>query len=189
MLPYVLLGAGALVALVLVVAAMQPPTFRVSRSAVMAAPPGDVFEQVNDLHNWRRWSPWERMDPNLQRTYDGAASGAGAAYSWVGNKQVGEGRMTILESRPSELIRIKLEFFKPFAATNETGFTFRPEGEQTHMTWDMVGQRSFCFKVMGLVMSMDRMVGRQFEEGLRKLQAVVESPRERPQPDLQPTSV
>jgi hypothetical protein len=161
---------GSLVALV----AAQPKRFCITRSAAMSAPPSDVFAHVNDFHNWRAWSPWERLDPNLERTYEGPAAGVGAKYAWRGNKKVGEGRMTITESQPGELVRIKLEFLKPFQATNTAEFMFHPEGDGTNMTWSMIGERNFMFKAMGLVMNMDKMIGADFERGLANLQAVVE---------------
>src|SRR5262245_58791008 len=121
---YILGGLAALIALFAIVVAMQPAAFRLARRATMPAPPAAVFPQVNDFHNWRGWSPCEKLDPDLQRTYSGPQSGAGATYHWLGNPKVGEGRMTIVESRPNELVRITLEFLKPFQATNQTEFTF-----------------------------------------------------------------
>ena len=126
--------------------ALRPSEFRIMRSASMLAPPALVFAQVNDFHNWTGWSPWEKIDPALKRTYEGAPAGTGAVYSWSGNKKVGEGRMTVTESRPSELIRIKLEFIKPFAQTNQAEFTFKPQGDQTAVTWSMTGNNGFCGK-------------------------------------------
>src|SRR5690348_16540178 len=108
----------AIVLLLIVYIALQPADFRITRSARMSAVPAAVFEQVNDFHKWTAWSPWEKMDPELKRTYSGSPSGTGAVYEWSGNKKVGEGRMTLMDSRPSELLRIKLEFLKPFKATN-----------------------------------------------------------------------
>src|SRR4051812_16028087 len=118
MLLYILIALAIIVVLFLVIVAMRPPTFRVERSATVNAPADVVFDQVNDLRKWQAWSPWENIDPNLQRTYAGAPAGAGSMYSWQGNAKVGQGRMTITESRPSELVRFKLEFLKPFKATN-----------------------------------------------------------------------
>jgi len=114
MLAYILIALAVIVILFFVIVATRPPEFRVVRSATMSAAPGAVFAQVNDLRKWQAWSPWENIDPNLKRKYEGAAAGAGAVYSWQGNKGVGEGRMTITESRPNELINIKLEFLKPY---------------------------------------------------------------------------
>jgi hypothetical protein len=143
----------------------------------MNAPPEAVFAQVNDFHNWDKWSPWAKLDPNMKVTYDGPTSGAGAKYSWVGNSDVGEGRMTIVESKPNELIRIRLEFIKPFESASDTEFTFKPEGKQTAVTWTMAGKHNFMSKGMCLFMSMDGMVGPDFEKGLASMKTVVESPK------------
>jgi hypothetical protein len=174
---YILIGIAALIAIFCVVVAMQPAEFRITRSATMAAPTSTVFAQVNDFHNWVAWSPWEKLDPALKRNYQGQPMGTGAVYSWVGNKQVGEGRMTITESRPNEFIRLQLEFLKPFVATNTTEFTFQPQGNQTLMTWDMAGKNNCLFKAFGLLFNMQKIVGKQFEEGLSNLKAVVEGPK------------
>ena len=115
----------------------------------------------------------------MKQTYEGAPAGTGAIYSWVGNKEVGEGRMTMTESRPSDLIRIKLEFFKPFAATNIAEFTFKPEGNQTAVTWSMTGENNFMAKAIHLFMNMDKMIGGQFEKGLAQIKSLVEAPAKR----------
>ena len=120
---------------------------------------------MNDFQNWRGWSPWEKVDPALKRSYEGPKAGTGAIYAWQGNKDVGEGRMTITESRPGELVRIKLEFFKPFAATNTAVFSFKPAGDSTAVTWTMTGPQPFAVKVMGTLFNMDDLVGKDFEAG------------------------
>lgn len=160
-----------------VVVALQPASFRVTRTATISASPAAVFAQVNDFHNWVAWSPWEKLDPGMKRSYEGAPSGAGAMYAWSGNSQVGEGRMTMTESRSSDLIRIKLDFEKPFRASNIAEFTFEPRGEQTAVTWTMTGRKNFVAKAIHLVMSMDRMIGGAFEQGLSQMKAVVEGSR------------
>jgi uncharacterized protein YndB with AHSA1/START domain len=171
-----ILIAVALVLVVLaIVVALQPGDFRVARSANISAPPASVFAQVNDFHKWETWNPWGKIDPAMRQSYDGAPAGVGAVYSWAGNNEVGEGRMTIIESRPSELIRVKLEFFKPFAATNTAEFTFKPEGDQTVVTWSMFGEKNFMAKAIHLFVSMDRMIGGQFEKGLADMKAVAEA--------------
>jgi hypothetical protein len=176
MLPYyILLGIAAVILLFIGIVAMQPADFRITRKATMAAPPATVFAQVNDFHLWQEWSPWAKMDPAMKSTYGGAAAGTGANYSWVGNKQVGEGRMTILESNPNEFIRIQLEFLKPFKATNMAEFTFHPEGAHTAVTWSMLGKKGFLFKAFGLIMNMDKMVGNDFEKGLAAMKTIVEA--------------
>lgn len=178
MLTYILIGVGALVALFAVIVTLQPSGFRISRSATMAAAPAAAFAQVNDFHNWRAWSPWEGIDPALQRTYEGPESGPGAVYSWVGNKNVGEGRMTILESKPGESVKIKLDFIKPFAATNTALFTFQPQANQTDVTWTMEGEKTCFFaKAMHLCINMDKMIGGNFEQGLAKMKSLVEQER------------
>jgi len=126
-----------------VIVALQPSEFRVARTANMSAPAPAVFAQVNDFHKWEAWNPWGKLDPAMKQTYQSAPAGTGAVYTWTGNKEVGEGRMTIIESRPYDLIRINLEFFRPFAATNRGEFTFRPEGNQTSVTWSNDRQKQF----------------------------------------------
>jgi hypothetical protein len=154
---------------------LQPAEYRVSRSATMSAPPDAVFAQVNDFHKWDAWSPWIKLDPDCKVTYDGPSLGTGAIFSWSGNDKVGEGRMTITESQPSERILIKLEFIRPFASHCTTEFTFKPQSEQTQVTWTMTGNNNFIGKAFCMVMDMDKMVGGDFEKGLANMKSVVES--------------
>jgi hypothetical protein len=163
-----------IIAIFCVVVAMQPAHYQVERSATINAPAPVVFAQVNDFHKWESWSPWEKIDPNMKKAFSGSASGNGAVYNWVGNDQVGEGRMTITDSRPSDLIKIKLEFIKPFAATNATDFTFTPQGNQTNVKWTMAGDNNFIGKAFCLFMDMDKMVGGDFEKGLAQMKTVAE---------------
>jgi hypothetical protein len=158
-----------------VVVAMQPSEFRISRSAAMTAPPADVFAQVNDFHNWEAWSPWAKLDPNAKNTFEGPTAGTGAIFKWAGNSEVGEGGMTITESRPAELVRIKLEFVKPMPGTSDTEFTFKPEGDKTVVTWTMSGHSDFLGKAICLFMNMDKMMGEKFDEGLASMKKVAES--------------
>lgn len=175
MLNWILIAVGAIVAVFVVIVALQPSDFRIERSAAIAAPAPAVFDQVNDFRNWLAWSPWEKLDPQLKRTYDGPQAGNGAQYAWAGNKDVGEGRMTILDSRPGELVKIKLEFFKPFAATNTAEFSFKPNaGGGTAVTWSMTGENNFVARAFCLFVNMDRMVGGQFEQGLAQMKTVAE---------------
>jgi hypothetical protein len=178
MLLNIVIGVVAIFALLLVglivVVALQPADFRITRSTTVAAPADTVFPHVNDLSQWRAWSPWENLDPDLKRTYEGPAAGVGASYAWIGNSQVGEGRMTITDSKPNELVRIRLEFIKPFQATNQSEFIFAPSGGQTAVTWAMTGKHSFMGKAMCLVMNMDKLIGKNFEDGLAKLKTVAE---------------
>jgi hypothetical protein len=132
---------------------------------------------VNDLQKWKAWSPWEKMDPNMKQTYDGPPSGTGASSSWVGNNQVGEGRMTITESRPNELVKFKLDFIKPFAGTSTAEFTFKPEGNQTVVTWSMTGQNNYIAKAIHVFVDCDKMIGGNFEQGLSGMKSVVEEGR------------
>ena len=171
----ILIVVAVIVIGLVVVVALQPASFRVTRMATISASPAAVF--ANDFHNWVAWSPWEKLDPGMKRSYEGAPSGAGAMYAWSGNSQVGEGRMTMTESRSSDLIRIKLDFEKPFRASNIAEFTFEPRGEQTAVTWTMTGRKNFVAKAIHLVMSMDRMIGGAFEQGLSQMKAVVEGSR------------
>lgn len=171
----ILLVLPVVVAVFLIVAALQPSEFRVARTATIAAPASAVFAQVNNYRNWEAWSPYEKLDPAMKKTFAGAPAGTGAVYTWAGNNQAGEGRATIMESRPSELIRIKLEFFKPFVCINTAEFTFKPEGDQTAVTWSLAGKNNFMAKAVGMFMNFDKMIGGQFEQGLMQLKSVTES--------------
>ncbi len=175
MLKKILIAVAVVIVVFLVIVALQPAEFRVTRSANVAAPPSAVFDQVNDLHKFEKWNPWGKIYPAMKVSYEGAAAGVGAVYKWAGNNEVGEGKMTITESRPSDLVRIKLEFLKPFASTADTEFTFKPEGNQTAVTWSMAGKNNFMAKAMCLFMSMDKMIGSQFEKGLADMKAMVEA--------------
>ncbi len=175
MLANLLIAAAVLVAAFVVIVLLRPSAFRVERSATIAAPPAIVFAQVDTLRNWETWSPWAKLDPEMTLTYDGPPAGVGATYSWIGNAKVGEGRMTIVDSRAAEFVRFKLEFFKPFAGVNTAEFTFRREGDVTRVTWAMFGEsHNFICKAMSVVVSMDKMVGRQFEQGLAQIKANAE---------------
>ena len=174
MLP-ILLALAFIAILFIVVVAGQPDEFKVCRSANISAPPEKVFPQVNDLHKWEAWSPWAKLDPNAKHSFEGAASGTGAAMSWSGNKKIGEGRMTITGSQANEVIRFKLEFIRPFKATNTAEFVFKSEGNQTAVTWSMSGKSNFFFKIFGLFMNCDKMAGNDFEKGLASIKSVVEA--------------
>ncbi len=178
MLPIILIVLSAIAAIVvlfLLVVAFQPSEFRVERKATMVASPEVVFGYVNNFHKWNDWSPWAKLDPTSKETYDGPASGTGAKFAWDGNKEVGQGRMTIKESRPSDMIRIKLEFIKPFTCTNTAEFTFQPQGNQTLVTWGMTGHNNFMGKAFGLFMNMDKLIGGDFEKGLASLKTLAEA--------------
>jgi hypothetical protein len=171
----ILIGIAVIILVFLVVVALQPADFRITRSTTIAAPAEVVFAQVNDFHKWDAWSPWAKLDPAMKQTYEGTPAGVGAIYSWVGNKDVGEGRMTITRSRPSELVGIKLEFLKPFAQVNDTEFALKPDGNQTVVTWSMNGTNNFMAKGFGLFMNLDKMVGGDFEKGLAQMKQVAEA--------------
>ncbi|HEV8722244.1 MAG TPA: SRPBCC family protein [Candidatus Binatia bacterium] len=175
MLKIILIALAVIIIVFVIIVAMQPSEFRVTRSATISGPRSAVFAQVNDFHKWEAWNPWGKIDPAMKQTYEGAPAGTGAVYTWAGNKEAGEGRMTITESRPNDLIRIKLEFFKPFRATNTAEFTFKPEGNQTVVTWSMTGENNFMAKAFHLFMNMDKMVGGQFEKGLASMKSVAEA--------------
>ena len=173
---FALIAAG-----LLLLVAIQSSEFRIARTARIPAPVATVFARVNDLGQWAAWSPWARLDPAMKVSYDGAPVGTGASYAWSGNHQVGEGRSTIIESRPNELIRLKLEFVRPFAGTNDTEFTFEPDGNATVVTWSMSGKKNFVMKAVGLFMNCDKMCGGQFEQGFANLEAVLTSPKDETQ--------
>ncbi|MFP2908575.1 SRPBCC family protein [Pyxidicoccus sp. 3LFB2] len=182
-----------IVAVVLVVAVVlfirsRPDRFRIERSAQIHAPPDAVFALINDFHGWGQWSPYEKLDPNLERRFEGPSSGAGAVYAWSGNSKAGEGRMTILESRPGERVSIKMEFFKPFAATNQATFTFAPSGTGTRVTWSMEGENTLMGKAISAFLDMDTLLGKNFEEGLANLDRVVQAGTQKAATDSAPQS-
>jgi uncharacterized protein YndB with AHSA1/START domain len=160
----------------LLFASTRPDEFRVQRSAVVKAPPEKIYPLIVDLKGWQAWSPWEKKDPAMKRTYSGPAQGLGAAYAWEGNKDVGAGRMEITEATPSSKVVFKLEFLKPFEATNTATFTLQPAGEGTTVTWVMDGKANILSKVMGILFDMDKMIGKDFEAGLESIRAVAEKP-------------
>jgi len=175
MLNLILILAVIAVIIFIIVAAIQPSDFRITRTGTITAPASVVFAQVNDLQKWDAWSPWAKLDPEAKNTFEGPASGVGAIMRWSGNNKVGQGSMAIMESRPDEFISFKLEFLKPFAATNTSEFTFNSENNKTTVTWSMYGKNNFMSKAIGLIMSCDKMVGGQFEQGLATLKSVVEA--------------
>ena len=169
----VLLVVAVAVAGLLAYAAMKPDDFRVQRSIAIKAPPEKIMAAVGDLKGWTAWSPYEKKDPGMKRAYAGAPSGKGAIYEWDGNKEVGHGRMEILELTPSKVV-IKLDFITPFEAHNTAEFTAVPQGDSTNVTWAMYGPSPYVAKVMQTVMNMDKMIGTDFEAGLQSLKTVAE---------------
>jgi len=175
MIKKILIVVAVIVVVFLVVVAMQPADYRVERHASISAPPETVFPQVNDFHKWEAWSPWAKLDPAAKNIFEGPPAGTGAIFAWAGNSKVGEGKMTITESHPNDLVRIKLEFIKPFPSVCTTEFSFKPEGSQTAVTWTMAGQNNFMAKAFCLFMNMDKMVGGDFERGLAQMKTVAEA--------------
>jgi uncharacterized protein YndB with AHSA1/START domain len=166
--------AVLLIAVLLLVAATRPDVFRVEREINIAAPPDRVFALINDFRRWDAWSPWDKKDPAMKRTYGATTSGKGATYAWEGNKDVGKGSMEITDSVPPSRIQIKLEFLKPFKAHNIVSFTLEARGGATQVTWAMEGPVPYFFRIIHMFCNMDRMVGKDFEAGLASLKAVAE---------------
>lgn len=174
----IILGLIVLVILViLAIAATKPATFTIQRITDVDAAPDAIFPLINDFHNWRDWSPWEALDPDLKRKMSGAESGRGAVYEWEGNKKVGSGRMEITETVAPSKVVIKLDFLKPFEAHNLARFTMAPQGGKTRLNWEMTGPSPFMSKVMQVFMNFDKMVGKDFEKGLASLKAIAERKR------------
>jgi uncharacterized protein YndB with AHSA1/START domain len=163
-----------LLAALLGIAATKPDTFRVERATTVQAPPEKIFPLINDFHGWSSWSPWEKVDPAMKRTYSGVAKGQGAVYEWDGNNKIGKGRMEITEVSPPNKVTIKLDFLKPFEGHNVAEFTLVPRGGSTDVTWAMHGPSRFLTKMIQVFVSMDSMIGKQFETGLANLKALTE---------------
>jgi hypothetical protein len=170
----VLLVIAVLVGGLLLYAATRPDTFRVERHIVVNRPAADIFPLLDDFRAWTRWSPWEELDPALKRTYRGAERGRGAVYEWEGNAKVGKGRMEIIRSEPASHITIDLSFLRPFKAENAAAFDLESQGDGTEVSWAMYGPLPFPSKLMGVFVSMDKLIGKDFEKGLAKLKAAAE---------------
>src|SRR5205823_14573503 len=162
------------IAVVLILALSKPDIFRIQRVATIKAPAESIFALINDFHRWGSWSPWESKDPAMKRTFSGAESGKGAVYAWDGNKNVGSGRMEILDTSAPSKIVIKLDFFTPFEGHNTAEFTMLPQGDATNITWVMYGPASLMSKVMQVFINLDNMIGKDFETGLANLKRVTE---------------
>ena len=162
------------VAIVLVLAATKPDRFSVQRATTVKALPETIFPLISDFHQWGSWSPYEHKDPAMKRSYSGAASGKGAVYAWDGNKNVGSGRMEILDASAPSKVVIKLDFFTPFEGHNIAEFTMLPQGDATSLTWLMHGPARFMSKLMQVFMNIDNMVGKDFEVGLANLKRLTE---------------
>ncbi len=175
MLKTVLLIVAAAIAALLIYAATKPDTFRLSRSATIAAPPDKVFALINDLRQFNTWNPFAKMEPSVVITYDATSAGVGGAYNWKGDK-TGEGRMQIIESVPAQRVSAKLDFSKPFEAHNLVDFTVQPQGNGSTVTWAMHGPMPYLNRVMTIFFDMDKTVGKDFEAGLANLKALAEKP-------------
>jgi hypothetical protein len=162
------------IAIILILAATKPARFSVQRGTTVKAPPDAIFPLINDFHQWGTWSPYENKDPAMKRSYSGAAAGKGAIYAWDGNKNVGSGRMEILDTAVPTKIVIKLDFFAPFEGHNTAEFTMLPQGDATNLTWLMHGPAPFMSKVMQVFMNIDNMIGKDFEVGLANLKRLTE---------------
>lgn len=175
MLTTIFLALAGLIVLVLIIASFKSNDCHFERSITLSAPASAAFPYVSDLHKWQEMSPYVKLDPNAQYTFTTPASGVGAAMTWSGNGNVGAGKLTIMEIQSNELVRMRLEMGKPFKCDNVVRFTLKQSGPQTTVTWAMSGKSNFISKVMSIFMNMDKMVGRQFEEGLGNLKRLVES--------------
>ena len=174
MLKIISLAVVAVVGAFLVYAATRPDSFRVERTVTINAPPERIFPLINDFQRWGAWSPFEKKDPGMKRTMSGVSSGKGAVYEWDGNKEIGQGRMEIVESVPPSRITLTLDFTRPFEAHNIVDFTLEPRGNSTQVTWAIHGPSPFISKVMGIVFNVDKMIGQDFEAGLAALKTVSE---------------
>ncbi len=174
MLSIILIILVAVIALFVIVVSMQPANFCIRRMIIISAPPSAVFPFIDDVHKFQEWSPWAKMDPESKVTFAGPPSGVGASFSWTSSK-TGEGSMTSTESRPAEYVKYRLEFLKPFQATNTAEFTLKSEGIHTSVEWSMAGTNGFVFKAFSLIMNSDKMVGGQFEDGLASLKKLAEA--------------
>lgn len=164
------------IAAVLILAAMKPDSFQVRRMIAINAPAERVFPLIADFKAWGAWSPWEKKDPAMKRSFGGADSGTGATYAWDGNKEVGQGSMRIVEAQAPEKVALKLDFLKPFEAHNDVVFALAPQGQTTSVTWTMTGPTPFLGKIVHVFFDMDKMVGGDFEAGLAALKAAAERP-------------
>jgi uncharacterized protein YndB with AHSA1/START domain len=174
MLTIIAVAASGLLAVFLIRAALKPDTFEVLRALDITAPPQAVYDAISDFKKWREWSPWERLDPALKRTYGGADNGQGAVYAWEGNGKAGAGRMEIVETIHASHVKLNLDFFRPFKASNIVEFTLTEQNGGTRVTWHMHGPLNYMAKIIHGVFNMDKLVGRDFESGLSNLKSLTE---------------
>ena len=170
---YIVIPVAAIIGLIVLIAATKPNEWSIQRQGTIPGLPDKVFPYMDDLHKFQEWSPWAKLDPNVKLTYGGPPSGNGANFSWEGNSKVGMGKMTITESRPNDLVRCRLDFYKPMRCTNSQEFTLKPDGSQTIVTWTINGNAPFMFKLFLVFASADKMMGGQLERGLTNLRAIV----------------
>jgi hypothetical protein len=170
----IIIGLSVLILIVLALAAMQPSTYSVTRSIAIKAPAERIQPLISDFHNWPLWSPWEKLDPAMKRTFSGATKDLGAVYAWEGNKDVGRGRMEVVSLTPPTKVGIKLNFYVPMESAAMTDFVLEPKGDTTTVTWTMSGKTGFMAKMMSVFVSMDSMIGPAFESGLAQMKAVAE---------------
>ena len=174
MIEFIVMVIVVLLVAILIYAASRPDTFRVERSTSIKAPAEKIFPLINDFREWEPWSPWEKIDPSVKRSYSGAVNGEGAIYEWNGNKEIGKGRMEIIESSPPSKVILKIDFIKPFEAHNTIEFTLVTQGDSTMVTQAMYGPCPYLSRLMGIFFSMDKMVGQKYEESLANLKAISE---------------
>ncbi len=167
---------GSFVALIL----LQPSDYQVTRTTTVAAPAQEVFAQIDDFHRWQAWSPWAERDPKVKTSFQGPSSGKGAVFAWSGNNEVGEGRMTLMESQPGALVKIRTDFVKPFVGTSYSDFTLKPDGDGTSLTWSMSGQNDFIGKAICLFVSMDKVLGGEMAKGLAGIKRIAEAAAQKP---------
>ncbi len=175
MLTTILVILVVVIAMILLLAASKPNSYRVERSGTIQAPPERIFPLINDFRNWPQWSPWEKLDPAMKKDLGGPPSGVGSSYAWEGNSKAGKGRMEITESNPPTRVKLNLNFVKPFKSDNVTEFNLQPRDTGTHVHWTMNGPAPMMTKVMMVFMNMDKMIGRDFDEGLANLKRVAET--------------
>lgn len=170
----IIVGLSVLILILLAVAAMQPARYSVTRSIAIKAPAERIQPLISDFHNWLLWSPWEKLDPSMKRTFSGATRDLGAVYAWEGNKDVGSGRMEIIGLTQPTKVGIKLDFYTPIESSSMTDFVLEQKGDTTTVSWTMSGETGFAAKLMTIFVSMDSMIGRDFEHGLAQMKAVAE---------------
>jgi uncharacterized protein YndB with AHSA1/START domain len=175
MLKKILIALAAIILIFVVVVALQPSEFQMDRSTKIAAPQADIFPLVNDFHKWEAWSPWAKLDPQAKVNFEGPPEGEGTVMTWSGNSMVGEGKMTLTESRPNELVKTRVDMVKPFEGSSTSEFTFKSEGDQTSVTWSMAAHHNFMQKALCLVMGGKTMMSELMEKGLAQMKSVVES--------------